>query len=133
MNTYGLALIDDIFETFFKNDDLLMGPMSNVMTRKRVAFSKWDKEKDQLLILIEAPGFKKEDIKIEANGDLIEIYGEINDEHLKELFSNKFSYNIRRDDLNFEKVKAKLEDGILKVIIPKKEEKKKKVKMIEIE
>ena len=133
MNNYGLALIDDIFESFFKDDDMLVGPRSNIMTRKRIAMSKWDEDKDQMLIMIEAPGFKKDDIKIEANGDLIEIYGEISDEGLKEIFSNKFSYNIKRDDLDTNKVKAKLEDGILKIIIPKKEEKKKKTKMIAIE
>ena len=133
MNNYGLALIDEIFNDFFKNDDLLVGPRTNIMTRKRIAMSKWDDKEENLLVFIEAPGFKKEDIKIEATGNVIEISGKISDEHLSEIFSNEFSYNLKDSELDVEKVKAKLEDGILKVIIPKKTEKKIKKKMIAIE
>ncbi len=83
-----------------------------------------------------APGFEKNDFKIDLNNNLLTISSEKKSENeLKESeqftrreysyqsFSRSFSLPDTADN---EKITAKYEDGILKVIIPKKEEAKPK-------
>jgi HSP20 family protein len=90
-----------------------------------------------------APGFSKDDFKIELNNDLLTISSEKkveNEEREGENFTRReFSYQsfsrsfTLPNIVNGDKIAAKYENGILKVSIPKKEEAKPKpAKMIKI-
>lgn len=84
------------------------------------------------VITIEAPGFKKDDIKIEASQEGISIKGEIKDEKIKKKLRNSsFYYFIKRSDIDPKNVNAKLEDGILYVTINKAKDKVSKIIPIE--
>jgi HSP20 family protein len=79
-----------------------------------------------------APGFSKDEFKIELNNDLLTISSEKkveNEINEGENFSRReFSYQsfsrsfTLPNTVNSEKIEAKYENGILKVSIPKKEE-----------
>ena len=117
---YGLALrgreLPSIFEDFF-NDNWY----SNF---QRPAYMEWDEE-DKGTITIEAPGFSKEDINIEADSRGIRITGEIKDESVKNrLTQSKFSYILKRSDLDTKNVEAKLDNGILTIDVKKAKDKK---------
>ncbi len=92
-------------------------------------------EKDgKYYIEMDVPGYRKEDIKIECNKENITIRAELNK---KEEESKKYLHRERKvygkmertfhlDDMDEEKINAKFNDGILKLEIPKKEEKETK-------
>jgi HSP20 family protein len=83
-----------------------------------------------------APGMKKEDFKIELENNILSISSEkrneVKDENEK--YSRKeFSYesfqrsfNLSKDVVDAEKINAKYQDGVLRLLIPKKEEAKQK-------
>ena len=84
-----------------------------------------------------APGMKKEDFKIELDNNVLTISSEKTEEHEengKEKYSRKeFSYqsflrsfNLPKEVVDEEKIEAHYKDGVLHLIIPKKEEAKQK-------
>ena len=91
-------------------------------------------------VLVEVPGFKKEDIKIEfENGYLKVIAENSQEENEDKKYLRKERTSMTRcersfyfGELNEDLIKAEFKDGILKVVVPKIEEKKTK-KTIEIE
>lgn len=100
-------------------------------------------DNDNYRIEVAAPGLKKEDFKIELDNKLLKIFSEReNDDQNKEgekILRREFSYcSFKRtfslpDTVTAEKIKAHHEDGILSVVIPKREEAKiQPVKQIEI-
>ena len=120
---YGLALrgreIPSIFEDFFSDNWY-----SNF---QRPAYMEWDEDGNKGTITVEAPGFSKDDIKVESTSKGITITGEITDESVKNrLTQSKFSYILRRSDLSG-KIDAKLENGILTIGVEKAKDKKSKV------
>ena len=84
-----------------------------------------------------APGMKKNDFKIELEGNLLTISSETSnqteekegDRYSRREFSYlsfQRSFTLAKDVLDAEKIKAKYEDGVLRLHIPKKEEVKQK-------
>ncbi|MGE5520790.1 MAG: Hsp20/alpha crystallin family protein [Candidatus Dadabacteria bacterium] len=125
-----------IFEDFFKpwNEffDIPGGRLFNrVMNVPNVNIMEY---KDDYKIEIAAPGMKKEDFKIDVEGNLLTISAE------KEVqFEDKFE-KFTRQEFNYanfsrtftlpeyvldEKIEAKYEDGVLRIVLPKKDEFKK--------
>ncbi|MDA9066482.1 Hsp20/alpha crystallin family protein [Flavobacteriales bacterium] len=93
-------------------------------------------------IELAVPGLKKEDIKIELKENRLTISADVKKEANKENSKNvrkEFSYHSFKRSFNLpklvdiEKIEAKNENGLLTVIIPKKEAKIKKNKLITIE
>ena len=94
------------------------------------------KEKDnEYEVDIELPGFKKEDVKAELKDGYLTISAakNVNNDEKKEdgkyIRKERFSGNVSRsfyvgEDMTQEDIHAKFEDGILKLTVPKKEEKK---------
>ncbi len=91
-------------------------------------------EKDAYLVSLAAPGCKKEDFKIDVDGNMLTISSE--KEESKEEKDKKFTrkeYNYSSfsrsftlpDEINREKIEAKYEDGVLKISLPRVEEAKK--------
>lgn len=88
----------------------------------------YDKDTNEHVMIIQAPGFKKEDIDIEVNKMNVIVKGKITDEHLKsKLNRTEFEYILRKKDIDPDKVEAKLENGILtiKMLNPEYEKGKK--------
>lgn len=102
-------------------------------------------KKDKYLIDIDLPGYQKENIKMEVEDGYLTIHAEINSDN-EEKEEGKF---VRRErylgscsrsfyigtEVKSEEIKASFKNGILKIEIPKKEEKKElpKKKYIQIE
>ncbi len=92
---------------------------------------------DAYLVEMAAPGMKKDDFQIELHKNVLTIKCEMEDKAENAENDNftrrEFSYRSFRRAFNFSdrivndaKVEAKYEDGILKILLPKKEEAKEK-------
>lgn len=67
-------------------------------------------------IVVQAPGYKKEDIDVEVDSEGISIKGAISDEKFKSrLRRNSFNYGMDLYGIDSETVDASLEHGILTV------------------
>ena len=96
------------------------------------------KENDnEFIIDVAAPGMKKGDFKVNYDNGRLMISSEKKDEHEEKndekVTRREFSYqsfqrsfSVAENAVNAEKIVAKYEDGILHVIIPKREEVKPK-------
>ena len=120
----------DWLEDFFSGD-------VNPLTKNRLASVEmvYDFDKDgEFRIELATPGLKKEDIKINLDNDVLTISSEKEEENITKenetCTKREYSYtNFTRsftlpEAADIEKISAKTEDGILKITISKKEEKK---------
>jgi HSP20 family protein len=91
--------------------------------------------KDDLVVYVEIPGVNKDDIKVKIHNDVLTISGERKEPELPEKANclirerefGKFMRSIRLPyPIEVSKVNAEYKDGILKIILPKKEEVKPK-------
>ena len=92
-------------------------------------------------IEMDVPGFNKNEIKIEANKDYLTITAEKSNEKSeddevknyihRERTYGKYQRSFYLQDLDSEKIDAEFNNGVLKIIVPKKEEQENK-KYIEI-
>ena len=98
--------------------------------------------KDDYVFKVELPGISKEDVKVEVNGDNMEIKGERKEE--KEIKREDYRRNERicgsfmrnfqlPKNADGQKMSASMKDGILELHIPKREESKTKAIPISIE
>ena len=99
-------------------------------------------EKDDIYnVEVDIPGIKKEDIKIEFNKGTLTITAESKKEEIDK--SRKYLHRERKmygkvqrsfylGDIDEENIKAKFNDGILKIGVPKKQEEETK-KLIDID
>lgn len=79
------------------------------------------KEKDNgIKILVKTPGLSKEDLKIELEKNILMIRGE------KEIDETKFKVNkfieLNLNELNINSITASVSNGLLNIVISKKEE-----------
>lgn len=122
-----------VFDDFFKPwnewfDGGLWGRTMNVPAVNIV------EHKDEYRVSLAAPGLKKEDFKIDVNGNMLTISSgkEENKEEKNKKFTRK-EYNYSSfsrsftlpEEINKEKIEAKYEDGVLKIALPRKENVKK--------
>lgn len=129
---FGENLFDDIFD----GDFFTPAAGSNRYSNANTAVMKTDvrENQDSFDIDIDLPGYKKDDVKAELKDGYMTITAEKNDSNEEK--DKKGNY-IRRerfygtcsrsfyvgDDVTEEDIKAKFEDGILKINVPKKEKK----------
>lgn len=123
-----------VFEDFFKpwnewfDDRSFFGKMMKVPAVNVI------ETKDNFMVSLAAPGLKKNDFKIDIEGNMLTISSE--KEETKEETDAKFTrneYNYSSfcrsfslpDEVKREKIDAIYEDGILKLTLPKSEEFKK--------
>ncbi len=92
--------------------------------------------KDEYKVALAVPGMKKDDFKIDVDGNMLTISSE--KEENKEEKDKKFTrkeYNYASfsrsftlpEEINKEKIEAKYEEGVLKLSLPRKEEAKKNI------
>lgn len=125
-NSVPKTSIEDIFDVFFDNIFWLDRGLRN-----EPASYEYDEENKQHVITVSAPGFKKEDIKLEVDGNGLTLKGEITDETMKNrLRRNAFSYSMKRNGIDPDSIDGSLENGILQVRF--KTEKEKTTRVIEI-
>src|SRR5690242_7176127 len=122
-------------ERLFYTDD-----MSRMITVPAVNIVE---KKDHYNVNVAAPGLKKSDFKINIEANVLNINAETKEtkeEKDDERFTRK-EYNYSSfsrsftlpDEVNKEKIEASYQDGMLKLILPKKEEAKKAVISTNIE
>ncbi|HRI23790.1 MAG TPA: Hsp20/alpha crystallin family protein [Ferruginibacter sp.] len=90
--------------------------------------------KDEFKISLAVPGMKKEDFKIDVEGDMLTISAETKEEKEekeKKYTRKEYSYSSFSRSFTLpmgtrsDKIDARYEDGVLKLMIPKTEETKK--------
>ena len=128
------GFMDNVFD-----DDFFM----DFKNEKAIGKTDIKELKDNYLLEIELPGFAKEDIKAEVNNGYLVITAEHNnnkDEEGRYIRKERYSGQCMRSfyvgsELKEEDIKAKFENGILKLEVPKKEFEKKveQKKYIQIE
>ncbi len=100
--------------------------------------------KDNYEVEVAAPGMTKKDFKVQLDGNQLTISSEKTnqrEEHEDERYTRReFSYqsfqrafDLQKDVVDVDKIEAKYEDGVLHLLIPKKETaKQKEPKLIQI-
>ncbi len=120
---FTLSLLDK--DNFFRT------PLTNIVD-----------EGDHFSITAELPGLEKGDIEISVRNGALEIKGEQKNEiedkkegYLRREYSSSSYYRNFKlpENIDEDKIEAKLEKGILKLSLPKIEEEKKEKKKIEVE
>lgn len=90
-------------------------------------------KEDHYLVKAEVPGYKREELDISIEGDVLTLKGERNSEkeeekenyYYKESSYGSFSRSFKlSSETKIEEIKASLKDGILSIELPKAEEKK---------
>jgi HSP20 family protein len=138
MGTQALSKVSErmpsVFDDFFKPWNEWFdngGLLSRAMNVPAVNITE---QKNDYLVSLAAPGLKKEDFKIDVDGNMLTISSE--KEETKEEKDKKFTrkeYNYSSfsrsftlpEEINKEKIEAKYEDGVLKISLPRREEAKK--------
>lgn len=114
----------DIFPKFFDNETHYSVPAVNIVENK-----------DEYRIDVAAPGLNKEDFKISLENNVLTVASEKEQEREEKdqkYMRKEFSYySFNRSftlpmTVNAEKIRASHKDGILQVVIPKREEAKEK-------
>ncbi len=118
----------DLFDNFFDED---------FFPKKEHSLMKTDikEKKDKYEIIMDLPGYEKENISLELNNGYLEISAKVEkkeEKHEEEKFvrRERFYGECARsfyvgDEVNEEDINAEFKNGTLKVEIPKKEEKPK--------
>ncbi|MBS1972424.1 MAG: Hsp20/alpha crystallin family protein [Bdellovibrionales bacterium] len=84
-------------------------------------------ENDEMfLVSADIPGVKKEDLKIDLNGNMLRVSGErkreIKEEGYYERSSGRFSRSFTLpENVDASKIEANFEDGVLRIVLPKTE------------
>jgi len=103
---------NDIFYDFF-----------NPITTKQQKNTNVEKNEKEFTLTISLPGFKKEEIQISTDNSVLKINAKRTKKigWLQEEYNQ--SYNLE-NNIDIEKITAKLEDGILNITLPLKEQPK---------
>lgn len=113
---------NDVFDGGF-NGRTLRVPAVNISERK-----------DDFLVTMAVPGLKKEDFKIDLEGNMLTISSEREEETEKEAEKytcREYSYSSFNrsftlpEQVNQDAIGAEYKDGVLSLVLPKKEEAKK--------
>jgi HSP20 family protein len=137
MGTQAVAKVSDrmptVFEDLFKPwnewfDGGLWGKTMHIPAVNII------EHRDEYQVSLAVPGMKKDDFKIDVDGNMLTISSEKEDtkEEKEKKFTRK-EYNYSSfsrsftlpEEINKEKIEAKYEDGVLRIALPRKEEAKK--------
>ncbi len=94
-------------------------------------------DKDSVTVRAELPGFRKEDLQVNVADDVLTIAGHLTTGQDKDKNAPKTETSIERsialpENLNYQKIAAAYENGVLTVTLPKREETKPTAVAIEV-
>lgn len=124
---------DDLFDEIFNWNNRQVSKQRNTSPSVNIK-----ENEDGFTLELATPGLNKKDLSIELNNDILTIASKQKEEKnetkenysLREFHHQSFERSFTLpDSVNSDGIKAKYEDGILSVFIPKKEEAKPKPKM----
>ena len=125
-------LLPSVFEDFFRPmDEFFDRGFGRPLSVPAVNITE---DADGYKLFFAVPGMKKNDFKVDIDGNMLTVSVEV--EEMKEEKEKEFTkeeYNFSSftrtftlpDEVNREKIEAAYVDGILKLVLPKKEEAKK--------
>lgn len=125
------SLLNDIFSGDIQN--WVLG--NNSITGTTIPAVNIKETDNHFEVEMAAPGMKKNDFKIELDGNILSISSERenrqeekdNDRYSRKEFSYQSftrTFHLPKDVVDAEKIEARYENGVLNLIIPKKEEAK---------
>jgi HSP20 family protein len=138
MSTQALAKLSQRIPTVFEN---LLSPWNDFFDGGTGGFTmnvpavNILEQPTQYLVSLAVPGMKKDDFKIDVDGNMLTISSEEEEkkeEKEKRFTRREYSYSsfsrcfMLPEEINKEKIDAKYEEGVLKIALPRKEEAKKK-------
>jgi HSP20 family protein len=126
-----------LFDDFFNRDLFNWGASNFSNTNTTIPSVNIRETNENFDVEVAAPGMNKKDFKIELDGNMLTISSERSEENRDkedEKYSRReFSYqsfyrtfNLPKEVVDVDKIEAKYENGLLHLIIPKKEEAKQK-------
>jgi HSP20 family protein len=136
--------MNSIFDDLFNRDLLNWGLVNNSATNTTLPSVNIRETNDNFIVEMAAPGMTKDDFKIELDGNLLTISSEKEDrnamkdgeKYTRQEFSYQSfqrSFQLPKDVVDSDKIQAKYENGVLNLVVPKKEHAKQKPpRMIEI-
>lgn len=136
--------MSNLFDDLFTRDLWNWGLANNSTTNTTIPAVNIKETADTIEVEMAAPGMKKEDFKVELDGNNLTIASEFqNQNEVKEderYTRREFSYQsfqrtftLSKDVVDIDQINARYENGVLHLLIPKKEEAKQKPpRMIEI-
>ena len=127
------------FNDLFTRDFFNWGLANNSNTNTTIPAVNIKEQADNFEVEVAAPGMNKNDFKVELDGNVLSISSEKQNEHDENGNGNysrkEFSYQsfqrtftLPKDVVDVDKIEAKYNNGLLHLIIPKKEEAKPKPK-----
>lgn len=120
-------------DDFFTRDLMNWGLYNYSTTGTTIPTVNITEEKDSFEVEVAAPGLRKNDFNIELDGNTLTISAEKEEKREQKepgqrYICREFSYqsfqrsfNLPKDVVDIEKIKAHYEDGVLQLSIPKKE------------
>lgn len=137
-------IFPSLFDDFFSRDLWNLGASNNSSTNTTIPAVNIRETNENFEVEMAAPGMTKNDFKVELDGTMLTISSEKNQETEQregERYTRKeFSYQsfqrtfqLPKEVVDADKIEAKYENGVLRLVIPKKEEAKPRPpKMIQI-
>ncbi len=121
--------------SLFQNFDRIFDQALQQLDRpsERPVDGVYDYESEDAYVLrLELPGFSKEEVKLSLEDHELKVEADAGEDEsaFRSSYSEVFSYP---DDIQVDAITAKLENGILELTLPKKEEAKPVVTAIEIQ
>lgn len=133
-----------LFDDFLSRDLWNLGSNNSSSTNTTIPLVNIKETNNNFEVEMAAPGMSKEDFKVELDGNILIISSEKKDQNeVKEdhrFTRREFSYQsfqrsfqLSKEVVDPEKIEARYENGVLRLVIPKKEEARPKPpKMIQI-
>jgi HSP20 family protein len=137
--TESFPTLSGFFDDLFNRDLFNWGTSNFSATNTTIPAVNIKETNDSFEVEVAAPGMKKEDFKIQLDGNTLTIYSENQQEQTdssnndQRYTRREFSYQsfqrmfvLPKDVVDEDKIEAKYVNGILMLTIPKREEAKKK-------
>ncbi len=143
-NSNLLTHFPTLFDDFLNRDIFNWGVTNFSNTNTTIPAVNIKETQDNYEVEVAAPGMSKKDFRVQLEGNVLTISSEKTAEKEEKdevrYSSREFSYqsfsrtfNLQKDVVDTENIQAKYEDGVLHLLIPKKETaKQKQPRLIEI-
>ena len=140
----GFPRMNSMFDDLFTRDFWNWGLSNNSNTNTTIPAINIRETKENFEVEMAAPGMKKDDFKVELDGNMLTISSEVENEteekdgerYTKREFSYQSfqrTFQLPKEVVDSDKIEAHYENGILHLVIPKKEEARQKPpRMIQI-